>query len=771
MLTRSTVHSILNAKPPAAPVVAEPVIVKSSSVPVIAISNIKDKASILSSVAAAGVNKSKSKPLVLDDNMGIVISSGGKNGTSNDKPLGTNSLTHSLPYSLNSLLTHSLAYAGYNGGPVHGQVISDNATIVTRGRAHSPIQISPERSNNIRIDPAKRKDLASYINMPGSAPGSPPPAPPLSNSMEFDSIHSNHAAVAVPSRVDKDMPIRVVVRKRPLSKVEISKGDKDVLEIQSHGVVLVHEPKVKVDLTKIIETQEFVFDDSFEMNETNQQIYNRTIKNLVSFVFDYGKASCFAYGQTGSGKTFTMMGSSPENPLGSLDDSSENVGLYVLAAKDIFKLLALPKYERLQVTVSCFEIYGGKLFDLLNERSIVKCLEDAKQQVQLPGLTEHPVKSTQELLLLMAKAHTQRSTGSTGANETSSRSHQVMQISVKEPPAPVETNRRKGSISFHAGPPAAAIGGKLSFIDLAGSEKGSDAANSSKQTRLEGAEINTSLLALKEVIRSLERKNGYTPFRGSKLTQVLKDSFVGEKTRTCMIACVSPSSTNCEHTLNTLRYADRVKEHQGSNNNNNNGNAVSSPPAINFPGSSPVTADALSKQMNGLHIGGPPTGMNPASLVAAPKAVSANVVSKNISKPPLPVSSNERKASNMEGKNIHRSPTRDVKKAKPVESPLYDQLEQPNTADKLSYTDLINRSVELLTAHRSSIAEMVEVMKDEMELVQCMENTEDRDVEVYINRLDNILDLKMEGNHSPTHPLSHSSLTYLFKVLMHLKVN
>ena len=640
---------------------------------------------------------------------------------------------------------------------------------MTRGRAHSPIQISPERSNNIRIDPAKRKDLASYINMPGSAPGSPPPAPPLSNSMEFDSIHSNHAAVAVPSRVDKDMPIRVVVRKRPLSKVEISKGDKDVLEIQSHGVVLVHEPKVKVDLTKIIETQEFVFDDSFEMNETNQQIYNRTIKNLVSFVFDYGKASCFAYGQTGSGKTFTMMGSSPENPLGSLDDSSENVGLYVLAAKDIFKLLALPKYERLQVTVSCFEIYGGKLFDLLNERSIVKCLEDAKQQVQLPGLTEHPVKSTQELLLLMAKAHTQRSTGSTGANETSSRSHQVMQISVKEPPAPVETNRRKGSISFHAGPPAAAIGGKLSFIDLAGSEKGSDAANSSKQTRLEGAEINTSLLALKEVIRSLERKNGYTPFRGSKLTQVLKDSFVGEKTRTCMIACVSPSSTNCEHTLNTLRYADRVKEHQGSNNNNNNGNVVSSPP-VHFPGSSPVTADALSKQMNGLHIGGPPTVMNPASLVAAPKAVSTNVVSKNISKPPLPVSSNERKASNMEGKNIHRSPTRDVKKAKPVESPLYDQLEQPNTADKLSYTDLINRSVELLTAHRSSIAEMVEVMKDEMELVQCMENTEDRDVEVYINRLDNILDLKMEGNHSLTHPLTHS-LTCLFKVLMHLKVN
>ena len=37
---------------------------------------------------------------------------------------------------------------------------------------------------------------------------------------------------------------------------------------------------------------------------------------------------------------------------------------------------------------------------------------------------------------------------------------------------------------------------------------------------------------------------------------------MGDMTRTCMIACVSPAHSNCEHTLNTLRYADRVKEHQ-----------------------------------------------------------------------------------------------------------------------------------------------------------------------------------------------------------------
>lgn len=103
--------------------------------------------------------------------------------------------------------------------------------------------------------------------------------------------------------VVEDMAIRVVVRKRPLSKGEENKGDKDIIEVRKNGVVMVHEPKTKVDLTKVIETQTFIFDDAFDSNDSNEEIYSRTIKHLVDFVFrDKGKASCFAYGQTGSGK-------------------------------------------------------------------------------------------------------------------------------------------------------------------------------------------------------------------------------------------------------------------------------------------------------------------------------------------------------------------------------------------------------------------------------------------------------------------------------------
>ncbi len=99
----------------------------------------------------------------------------------------------------------------------------------------------------------------------------------------------------------------------------------------------------------------------------------------------------------------------------------------------------------------------------------------------------------------------------------------------------------------------------MSFIDLAGSERGADVVDTTKQTRMDGAEINKSLLALKECIRALDQDKKHTPFRGSKLTLVLKDSFTGN-CKTLMIGNISPSSAACEHTLNTLRYADRVKE-------------------------------------------------------------------------------------------------------------------------------------------------------------------------------------------------------------------
>ncbi|KAA6354171.1 MAG: putative Kinesin motor domain protein, partial [Streblomastix strix] len=182
---------------------------------------------------------------------------------------------------------------------------------------------------------------------------------------------------------------------------------------------------------------------------------------------------------------------------------------------------------------------GGYLYDLLEGRKRLRALEDHNQNVQIFGLREVGTQSVDELMGHIDAGNNARSTGCTSANADSSRSHAILQVSIKQ------KNER--------------LVGKFSFIDLAGSERGADTMDSDRQRRLEGAEINKSLLALKECIRAMDQQHGHLPFRGSKLTMVLKDSFIGDA-HTVMIANISPNSGACENTLNTLRYADRVKE-------------------------------------------------------------------------------------------------------------------------------------------------------------------------------------------------------------------
>ena len=170
---------------------------------------------------------------------------------------------------------------------------------------------------------------------------------------------------------------------------------------------------------------------------------------------------------------------------------------------DIFQ--ELKKRPDLEVGVSLFEIYSGKLFDLFNDRQPVKCLEDYKGQIHFPGLLERNLLSPHDLMHWIHESSALRSTGTTSRNAGSSRSHAVLQLHIRKRSDKTEYSR-------------------LSVIDLAGSERGSDVSTACQTTRKEGAEINTSLLSLKEVIRALAKGDSvsHVPFRGSKLTQVLK---------------------------------------------------------------------------------------------------------------------------------------------------------------------------------------------------------------------------------------------------------
>ncbi|XP_029437100.1 kinesin-like protein KIF24 [Rhinatrema bivittatum] len=337
-----------------------------------------------------------------------------------------------------------------------------------------------------------------------------------------------------PNSTEKEGPwtetdkIRVCVRKRPLGAREERRGEVNVVSVADKETVLIHEKKEAVDLTQYILQHVFYFDEVFSEVFSNQDVYMKTAYPLIHHIFNGGNATCFAYGQTGAGKTYTMIG------------TQQKPGLYALAAKDIFQQLESSQTRKdLVIYISFYEIYCGQLYDLLNGRKRLFAREDGKRIVQIVGLREVQVNSVDLLLEVIIKGSRERSTGATGVNSDSSRSHAIIQIQIKD-----AANR---------------MFGRISFIDLAGSERAADARESDKQTKIEGAEINQSLLALKECIRALDQEHAHTPFRQSKLTQVLKDSFIGNS-KTCMIANISPSHVATEHTLNTLRYADRVKE-------------------------------------------------------------------------------------------------------------------------------------------------------------------------------------------------------------------
>ncbi|KAA3456211.1 kinesin-13A-like [Gossypium australe] len=367
------------------------------------------------------------------------------------------------------------------------------------------------------------------------------------------------------------------VRKRPLNKKEISRKEDDIVTVDENAL-MVHEPKLKVDLTAYVEKHEFCFDAVLDEHVTNDEVYRVTVEPIIPIIFQRTKATCFAYGQTVHGSVVLLLISSSRNMF-FISGSGKTFTMQPLplrAAQDLIRFLHQPVYhsQRFKLWLSYFEIYGGKLFDLLSDRKKLCMREDGRQQVCIVGLQEFEVLDVQVVKEYIERGNAARSTGSTGANEESSRSHAILQLAIKKHPEIKESKRNNDGNESKSGK----VVGKISFIDLAGSERGADTTDNDRQTRIEGAEINKSLLALKECIRALDNDQIHIPFRGSKLTEVLRDSFVGNS-RTVMISCISPNAGSCEHTLNTLRYADRVKSLSKSGNPKKDQAVTSLPPS------------------------------------------------------------------------------------------------------------------------------------------------------------------------------------------------
>ncbi|KAJ1927378.1 tubulin-dependent ATPase kip3 [Tieghemiomyces parasiticus] len=283
----------------------------------------------------------------------------------------------------------------------------------------------------------------------------------------------------------------------------------------------------------------FAFDRVFNDDATQQEVYLGTTQPLIDAVLNGFNSTVFAYGATGCGKTHTISGT-PTDP-----------GIIFLTMKELFAKIHQSEHERVvEASLSYLEVYNETIRDLLAPpgatATSLALREDARRGVVVAGLSEHVPATVDDVMELVLQGNKNRTQSPTEANATSSRSHAVLQIHIRQ-------KNRAGGLATDV------LTATLSLIDLAGSERASVSRNRGDRL-LEGANINRSLLALANCINALcdERKKRHIPYRDSKLTRLLKFS-LGGNCRTVMIVCCSPASTYFEETYNTLKYANRAK--------------------------------------------------------------------------------------------------------------------------------------------------------------------------------------------------------------------
>ncbi|XP_048080448.2 kinesin-like protein KIF19 [Ursus arctos] len=339
----------------------------------------------------------------------------------------------------------------------------------------------------------------------------------------------------------KDQQLVVALRIRPLSDSELEEGAAIIAhKVGDQMVVLMDPGEDPEDTLRAHRSREktFIFDTVFDQHASQEDVYRATTQHLVEGVVSGYNATVFAYGPSGAGKTYTMLGMDAEP------------GIYLQTLTDLFRAIEETRgHADCSVSMSYLEIYNEVIRDLLNPSSgFLDLREDSRGSIQIAGIMEVSTSNAQEIMQLLTRGNRQRTQEPTAANKTSSRSHAVLQVTVRQ--------RSRG-----ADVPEEVRVGRLFMVDLAGSERASQTQNRGKRMK-EGAHINRSLLALGNCINALSEKGGsraqYVNFRDSKLTRLLKDA-LGGNSRTVMIAHISPASTSFEESRTTLLYADRAK--------------------------------------------------------------------------------------------------------------------------------------------------------------------------------------------------------------------
>ncbi|XP_034041025.1 kinesin-like protein KIF11 [Thalassophryne amazonica] len=354
---------------------------------------------------------------------------------------------------------------------------------------------------------------------------------------------SSHNSGSI-KREEKGRNIQVVVRCRPFNTVE-RKSSYGVIDCDpTRKEVVVRTGGVNDRAAR----KTYTFDMVFGPAAKQIDVYRSVVCPILDEVIMGYNCTVFAYGQTGTGKTFTMEGE--RTPDGQFTwEEDPLAGIIPRTLHQIFEKLSENGTE-FSIKVSLLEIYNEELFDLLSPTEDVserlQLFDDPrnKRGVVVKGLEEVAVHNKDEVYQILERGAARRRTASTLLNAYSSRSHSVFSVTIHMKEITLD------------GEELVKIG-KLNLVDLAGSENIGRSGAVDKRAR-EAGNINQSLLTLGRVITALVEKRPHVPYRESKLTRILQDS-LGGRTKTSIIATVSPSSSNLEETLSTLEYASRAK--------------------------------------------------------------------------------------------------------------------------------------------------------------------------------------------------------------------
>ncbi|KAA8547461.1 hypothetical protein F0562_003675 [Nyssa sinensis] len=298
-------------------------------------------------------------------------------------------------------------------------------------------------------------------------------------------------------------------RLRPLNEKELARNDVSDWECINDNTILFRNGNLPVPDRSMYPTA-YAFDRVFRSESSTKQVYEEGAKEVALSVISGINSSIFAYGQTSSGKTYTM------------------TGITEYTITDIYGYIQKHAEREFILKFSAMEIYNESVRDLLVADSIaLRLLDDPERGTVVEKLTEETVRDWDHAMELLSICEAQRQIGETSLNETSSRSHQIIRLTIES-----------------------------SACEFLGKDNSKHPCSICEFC----CHINRSLLTLGTVIRKLSKgRNGHVPFRDSKLTRILQSS-LGGNGRTAIICTLSPARSHVEQSRNTLLFASCAKE-------------------------------------------------------------------------------------------------------------------------------------------------------------------------------------------------------------------